>query len=301
VRTVRVILASLLPWISLQAAEEQVSPDEWVGSAQIWMQANLSDWMFDLAGVDRQTVDQSLDEVQQGLRSLAPPPAEPTLEDAYHVLDWLHEVDGTQPLAAWLRSFLESGQHTPHAETNPEPATAGAPTTADPQRLWRTVMSGRPVPERAENYLSEIKPIFQSENVPPELAWVAEVESAFDPHARSPVGAVGLFQLMPDTAKSLGLSTWLPDERRNATKNARAAARYLQYLNDRFGNWRLALAAYNAGPTRVSRLLAQTDTYSYEAIAPALPAETRDYVAKVEATLFVREGVELASLAKRDR
>jgi len=132
--------------------------------------------------------------------------------------------------------------------------------------------------------------------MPPALVWVAEVESSFDPKARSPVGAAGLFQLMPDTARSLNLSTWPRDERLQPEKNARAAARYLRHLYARFGDWRLALAAYNAGESRVDSLLRQSKTRAFDAIAHRLPAETQMFVPKVEATLQRREALTLADL-----
>jgi hypothetical protein len=294
---VRVILFSLLACLSLRAEEGCLMPDAVVESAQLWMRENVDDWIFDAAGIDRETVHESLEKVQEGLRSVLPANPETQCKDAEQMVKVLQEFDGTKSMAIWLRAFLD--QHRPAAlqETNGAVEPTLAPGPREMRDLWMSVIRTRPAPRKAGDYLSQIKPIFQSERVPAELVWLAEVESAFDPQAKSPVGAVGLFQLMPDTAQSLGLSTWLPDERRNAEKNARAAAQYLQYLHDRFGNWPLALAAYNAGPTRVSRLLRKSDTYSYEAIAPQLPAETRDYVAKVEATLFVREGVELAFLS----
>jgi len=126
--------------------------------------------------------------------------------------------------------------------------------------------------------------------------WVAEVESSFDPEARSPVGAAGLFQLMKPTAKSYGLSTFLPDERTDPEKNARAAAKYLRYLHNRFGNWQLALAAYNAGETRVNNLLNATKTRDYQSIANRLPTETQMYVPKCEAAVLKREGRLLSDL-----
>jgi membrane-bound lytic murein transglycosylase D len=123
------------------------------------------------------------------------------------------------------------------------------------------------------------------------LAWVAEAESSLNPAARSPVGAKGLFQLMPDTAKALGLSTFLPDDRSDPEKSARAAARYLRQLHARFGNWALVLAAYNAGEGRVTRTLNARGAKSFTAIADALPAETRMYVPKVCALIATRAGV----------
>ncbi len=125
---------------------------------------------------------------------------------------------------------------------------------------------------------------------------MAEVESSFNPKARSPVGAAGLFQLMPATAKQNGLSLFPRDERLQPEKNARAAAQYLKYLHGRFGDWRLALAAYNAGEGRVQRLLQKHKARTFDRIATRLPAETQMYVPKIEATLLRREGLSLAAL-----
>jgi membrane-bound lytic murein transglycosylase D len=139
--------------------------------------------------------------------------------------------------------------------------------------------------------LPRLHAAFAAEGVPPELVWVAEAESSFNPTARSPVGAKGLFQFMPATAQAQGLSTFLPDERTDPEKSARAAARYLRQLHRRFGNWALALAAYNAGEGRVARTLAARRATSFTAIADSLPAETRMYVPKVCALIATRAGV----------
>src|ERR1043166_4183679 len=139
--------------------------------------------------------------------------------------------------------------------------------------------------------MPKLRAAFAAEGVPPELAWMAEAESSLNPSARSPVGAKGLFQFMPDTAKALGLSTFLPDDRTNPEKSAQAAARYLRSLHRKFGNWALVLAAYNAGEGRVSRTLAARGATTYTAIADALPAETRMYVPKVCALIATRAGV----------
>jgi membrane-bound lytic murein transglycosylase D len=138
--------------------------------------------------------------------------------------------------------------------------------------------------------MPRLGPAFVAEGVPPQLAWLAEVESSLNPEARSPGGARGLFQLMPDTAHALGLSTFLPDERTDPEKSARAAARYLHTLFVKFGSWPLALAAYNAGEGRVSRLLASRGASDFAGVSSALPAETRMYVPKVCALVAVRTG-----------
>jgi membrane-bound lytic murein transglycosylase D len=101
---------------------------------------------------------------------------------------------------------------------------------------------------------------------------------------------------MPDTAKRFGLSLWPRDQRLQADRGATASAQYLKYLHDRFKDWRLTLAAYNAGEGTVQKLLDRYKTRSYDSIATHLPAETQLYVPKVEATVLRREGVKLSDL-----
>jgi membrane-bound lytic murein transglycosylase D len=160
-----------------------------------------------------------------------------------------------------------------------------------------TKVAGDAWPPHAKEYLPELKPVFTAQKIPPELVWLAEVESAFDRRALSPAGAAGLFQLMPDTAKRFGLSLWPRDQRYQPEPSATAAAQYLKYLHDRFKDWRLALAAYNAGEGTVQRLLDRYKTDNYDAIALHLPAETQMYVPRVEATLRRREGATLEQLS----
>ena len=136
------------------------------------------------------------------------------------------------------------------------------------------------------------KQVFAKHGLPPELVWMAEVESAWNPKAESPVGAKGLFQLMPETARSLGLVVNTQhDDRTDPQKNADAAARYLKQLHKRFGNWDLAVAAYNGGQGRVSRAIGSGDT-GFSAVSPKLPRETRMYVPKVFVTIGLRESVD---------
>ncbi len=157
-------------------------------------------------------------------------------------------------------------------------------------------MEKRPAPTGAEAYAQRLKPYFVAEQVPPQLVWLAEVESSFDADARSPAGAAGLYQLMPPTAQRLGLSLRPEDQRLVPEKSARAAAKYLHTLHDHFRDWPLTLAAYNAGEGNVQRLLDRHKVRTYDGIATHLPAETQMYVPKVEATILRREGVQLARL-----
>ena len=151
-------------------------------------------------------------------------------------------------------------------------------------------------PVRARPFVPRLKAIFTDEGVPAELVWIAQVESAFDPQARSRSGAVGLFQLMPQTAGILGLSTWPRDERLDPGKNARASARYLAYLYRKFHDWSLALAAYNGGEGRVRRLLNAGNRKTFREIAGDLPDETQFYVPRVAAAVLQYEGALLSEL-----
>jgi hypothetical protein len=152
------------------------------------------------------------------------------------------------------------------------------------------------LPQETEDIVARLKPIFVAQQVPAELIWLAEVESAFHPSALSPTGAAGLFQLKPATAMSVGLSLWPTDERMDPEENARGAARYLKTLRKRFKDWPLALAAYRVGETRIQTLLDQHNTRTYDGIAEKLPEEAQTYLSKVTSTLQRREGVSLSAL-----
>jgi membrane-bound lytic murein transglycosylase D len=221
------------------------------------------------------------------------------------VLPLLEGSEETQPYAAWLKTrldYLEVADQfrrtipPPKPEPGQPPKPAPNPGPEKEREAWVKKLAERPLPETAKPYVPRLKAIFTEQKVPPELVWVAEVESAFDPRARSPAGAAGLYQLMPATAKQYGLRTRLPDQRLRAEDNARAAAKHLQHLHGQFNDWRLALAAYNAGEGTVQRLLNRHKARTFDGIATRLPAETQMYVPKVEATLARREGVTLGQL-----
>lgn len=210
----------------------------------------------------------------------------------------LRTLEGGDEYADWLEERLD--YIVAAKETTELPV---APTTTEEEEtiphlaLWRERMAKRSVPARAEGLLPALQTAFQTEGLPAELVWLAEVESSFNPAARSPVGARGLFQFMPATAKEMGLSTFLPDERTDPEKSAHAAARYLKQLHAQFGDWPLALAAYNAGPGRVQRTMAKVKATTFAGIAAHLPAETQMYVPKVLATIETRACIAWRGLA----
>ena len=141
---------------------------------------------------------------------------------------------------------------------------------------------------RMAKYEEMISAKLESRDMPRELIYLAMIESGFNPNAKSPVKASGLWQFMSATAREYGLKVGgRVDERNNPARSTDAAITYLSKLHDRFGSWYLAFAAYNTGQGRVARVMKQvtgqtkgTDA-DYYRIANRLPKETRDYVPKM--------------------
>ncbi|MCP5180310.1 MAG: LysM peptidoglycan-binding domain-containing protein [Pseudomonadales bacterium] len=139
--------------------------------------------------------------------------------------------------------------------------------------------------EKLALYLPYLAQEVRQRQLPSELALLPIVESMLDPQARSPQGALGLWQFMPGTASRLGLHRdhW-HDGRQDIVASTQAALDYLEELHGRFGDWLLAIAAYNAGEGKVSRLLGARKENNRDGRAffrLRLPAETRRYVPRV--------------------
>lgn len=261
----------------VKAQYEFPSRERWDATVRQWRRALEGDSLAEMAALAA--------EARSTLTALRLTPG------AGDVADWLEqrldEIEGAR------QSLTPSPPPVPGPQA---PLRPGAPRPAAVQpvphyNLWLTRVRDRPAPASARELMPRLRAAFAAEGVPMELAWLAEAESSLNPSARSPVGARGLFQFMPETAKAMGLSTFLPDDRTDPERSARAAARYLRQLHGRFGNWALALAAYNAGEGRVGRTLAAKRASTFTAIAEALPAETRMYVPKVCALIATRTGV----------
>lgn len=132
----------------------------------------------------------------------------------------------------------------------------------------------------AQLYFPMIEEKLTKFNIPIELKYLAIVESALNPTAISRVGAGGLWQFMPGTAKLYGLEiTSYQDERFDPYKSTEAACKYLKFLYDTFDDWQLALAAYNSGPGNVNKAIRRSGgKKDFWSIKPYLPKETQGYV-----------------------
>lgn len=140
--------------------------------------------------------------------------------------------------------------------------------------------------ERSRKYLFHILEELELRAMPAELALLPYIESAFNPQAVSPVKAAGMWQFMPATGTNFNLKqNVLRDDRRDVLASTRAALDYLQYLHRMFGDWHLALAAYNWGEGNVSRAIKNNRRAGKSTAYTALkmPAETRNYVPKLQA------------------
>ena len=309
------IIGMVAIWFSLLATA-RAAPGDAVDlsgvmqAAQAWAQDNLdTNFLNSLPTLDEQAVTNFFNEVQKRYQGEVVVDIGDLRATAQTVLPILQSYEETQPYAAWLKSQLDYFEVADDlrrtappvkGETNhPAPPVVMAnPTPQREQEIWIQKVSGRPWPAGAKEYVPRLKPIFAAQKVPPQLVWVAGVESSFDRRARSPRGAAGLFQLMPDTAKRYGLSLWPRDQRYQLEPSAMATARNLKELHDRFHDWRLVLAAYNAGAGRVQKLMERYRAQNYDGIAAHLPAETQMYVPRVEATIREYEGVKLEQLAE---
>ncbi|HET6765764.1 MAG TPA: lytic transglycosylase domain-containing protein [Chitinophagaceae bacterium] len=141
------------------------------------------------------------------------------------------------------------------------------------------------------NYFKIIDKIFVQHNIPVELKYLAVVESHLKTNAVSRVGAVGVWQFMPATARGFGLKiTSRYDERQHLWKSSVAAARYLEELYAYFGDWLLVIAAYNSGSLPVIKAIKKSGSTNFWKIQYLLPKETRNHVKRFIATHYYFEG-----------
>ena len=147
--------------------------------------------------------------------------------------------------------------------------------------------------ERSRKYLFHIVEELERRNMPSELALLPFIESAFNPQGVSSAKAAGLWQFMPATGKYFELKqNAFRDDRRDVLASTRAALDYLEKLHTRFGNWHLALAAYNWGEGSVGRAIAKNQKAGLGVgyLDLDMPTETRYYVPKLQAVKNIVSG-----------
>jgi membrane-bound lytic murein transglycosylase D len=155
-------------------------------------------------------------------------------------------------------------------------------------------ISGRP-------YFNLIENVLTTYGLPKELKYLAVIESNLKSSARSRVGAVGPWQLMPQTARDLGLKVGRGnDERKNYYKSTRAAALYLRDLYNELGDWLLVIAAYNGGTANVYHAIRKSGSRNFWDLQYFLPAESRIHVKKFIGTQYTFEGQGSVTTLTRD-
>ncbi len=160
---------------------------------------------------------------------------------------------------------------------------------------------------RASRYLFHVVQELEKRGMPTELALLPFIESAFNPQAFSTANAAGMWQFIPSTAKDFNLKqTMFKDERRGVLASTDAALTYLQRLHTMFGDWQLALAAYNWGEGNVARAVKKNQSMGkpidYNSLAPLMPQETRNYYPKLQAVkqIIANPGLYNLTLPKVD-
>jgi membrane-bound lytic murein transglycosylase D len=154
---------------------------------------------------------------------------------------------------------------------------------------------------RSGLYHDMIQRVLKEEGVPQDLIYLAQAESGFHPLALSRAGARGMWQFMASRAKGYGLERdWWVDERQDPEKSTRAAAHHLKDLYTEFGDWYLAMAAYNSGPGTVQKAVKRTGYADYWQLyrRNVLPKETRNYVPIILAVTIMAKNPEQYGLDK---
>ncbi len=164
---------------------------------------------------------------------------------------------------------------------NPLVATQTTWYSSRPEYLQR-------ISQRASRYLFHVVQELEKRKMPTEIALLPFIESAFNPQAFSSAKAAGMWQFIPSTGRDYNLKqNAFRDERRDVLASTNAALNYLQKLYGMFGDWQLALAAYNWGEGSVSRAIAKAEAAGqptdFNGLSAFMPAETRNYYPKLQA------------------
>ncbi|HEX4957782.1 MAG TPA: lytic transglycosylase domain-containing protein [Lacibacter sp.] len=194
------------------------------------------------------------------------------------------------------------------ARTNNAPVTVTIPLQSSVQSFVASYLdehAERLDEIRAHNKktFSIIQNILVKHGVPAELMYLAIVESKLKNNATSEAGAAGIWQLMPSTARTLGLKVnTAVDQRRHIYYSSVGAANYLNILYRQFDDWLLVIAAYNCGAGNVQKAIKQSGSREFWKMQHYLPKETRDHVKRFIATHFHYKGEgSIVTLTKSER
>ena len=285
-----------------------------VDKAEKQYQAGLSDFHDGKREEAKQNFDKALDTL---LASKMDVRSDARLEKEFdRVVEGVNELypGGTSADAEQAQDPQQKSEPAPIDETNGITPSADARTKAKAEADIKSTKSdlplmmtdqvagyityfsnhGRGVFERAlarsGRYRDLMLPVLKEQGVPQDLIYLALAESGFHPHAVSRVGARGIWQFMGSRGSGYGLkhNMWV-DDRQDPEKSTRAAARHLKDLYNQFGDWYLAMAAYNSGPGTVQAAVKRTGYADFWELyrRNVLPKETRNYVPIILAAIIM--------------
>ncbi|CAN5407549.1 transglycosylase SLT domain-containing protein [soil metagenome] len=201
-----------------------------------------------------------------------------SLDGPYDVNDPVMQILGMEQVDVWAR--IRKGFAIQNLD-NPLVATQTEWYSSRPDYIQRTTV-------RASRYLFHVLQELEKRKMPTELALLPFIESAFNPQAFSTAKASGMWQFIPSTGRDFNLKqNMFKDERRDVLASTDAALTYLQKLHGMFGDWQLALAAYNWGEGNVQRAINKNRAAGlptdFNSLSALMPLETRNYVPKLQA------------------
>jgi membrane-bound lytic murein transglycosylase D len=201
-----------------------------------------------------------------------------SMERPYDPNDPLIQILSMEEVDVWAR--IRKGFGIPDLD-NPLVVSQTQFYSSKPEYFVRTTT-------RASRYLFHVVQELEKRNMPTELALLPFIESSFNPLAYSTAHAAGMWQFIPSTGRDFNLTqSTFKDERRNVLASTEAALTYLQKLYGMFGDWQLALAAYNWGEGSVQRAInkarAANQPIDFNSLSQYMPLETKNYVPKLQA------------------